>query len=133
MFLSGKCLLIETRIILLLLCHHVKHHERIVLFNKKYRLNLLTVRADNEKSPGASRQGFFFVAEGGLFYDPLWITAQRKNPGILLRRLPGLFYFFTHVFKLRLMLRSKQKTPALSHQGFFFVAEGGFEPPTFGL
>ena len=27
----------------------------------------------------------------------------------------------------------KQKTPPLTRQGFFFVAEGGFEPPTFGL
>jgi hypothetical protein len=27
----------------------------------------------------------------------------------------------------------KEKSPDASHQGFFFVAEGGFEPPTFGL
>jgi hypothetical protein len=33
----------------------------------------------------------------------------------------------------RLYAVHQQKTPALSHQGFFFVAEGGFEPPTFGL
>jgi hypothetical protein len=31
------------------------------------------------------------------------------------------------------VFRSKEKTPALSRQGFFLVAEGGFEPPTFGL
>jgi hypothetical protein len=31
-------------------------------------------------NPAVSRQGFFFVAEEGLFHDPFWVTAQVKIP-----------------------------------------------------
>jgi hypothetical protein len=33
----------------------------------------------------------------------------------------------------KLLSGCQQKSPDASHQGFFFVAEEGFEPPTFGL
>lgn len=51
------------------------------------------------------RQRLCFLNEvmGGLFHDP--------HGGVL----------------------NKEKTPPLTRQGFFLVAEGGFEPPTFGL
>jgi hypothetical protein len=37
-------------------------------------------RTENKKALPINRQGFFFVAEGGLFHDPVWIAAQRKIP-----------------------------------------------------
>jgi hypothetical protein len=49
-------------------------------------------------------QGFFLVAEGGLFHDPIWLTAQRKSPVSLLRWLPEFFIFHPFVRKLHLRL-----------------------------
>ena len=36
-------------------------------------------------------------------------------------------------FMIRFGVLNKEKALLLSQQGFFFVAEEGFEPPTFGL
>ena len=50
--------------------------------------------------------------------DPQGVTAQRKSPASAFG-VCGIFYFFTFAFKLRLMLCSKEKTPALLRQSFF--------------
>jgi hypothetical protein len=67
----------------------------------------------------------------GLFYDPFWITAQRKSLAAL-RAATG-FIVFKLLQKQAFDVFENNKALALSRQGFFFVAEEGFEPPTFGL
>jgi hypothetical protein len=49
------------------------------------------LRSENKKSPALSRQGFFFVAEGGLFYDTVRLTAQVKIPASAFVDLRGYF------------------------------------------
>jgi hypothetical protein len=57
-------------------------------------------------------------------------VSEKKKPCIHLRCLSGLSF---HPSFEQAQLGLKTKTPSLLRQGFFFVAEGGFEPPTFGL
>ena len=60
----------------------------------------------------------------------IWVL-HKENPCSLLRRLRAfLFLSLTQTS----LVRAKNKNPhRFRDQGFFFVAEGGFEPPTFGL
>jgi hypothetical protein len=62
--------------------------------------------------------------------DPLRVLNKEKpcSADALLRA------FLFPALRLASGLRSENKKALLlSQQGFFFVAEGGFEPPTFGL
>ena len=63
--------------------------------------------------------------------DPLGITAQRKSPSTL--RVAWVFLFLHFRIQTAFNAQFEIKNPGALRQGFFFVAEGGFEPPTFGL
>ncbi len=61
--------------------------------------------------------------------DPLGVSAQRKSRAVL--RTSTAFLFPS--LRLASGRRSENKKAGYFVPGFFFVAEGGFEPPTFGL
>ncbi len=63
--------------------------------------------------------------------DPLEITAQRKSLVAPLARLRA--FLFPSLQEASFLRSENKKALLLSQQGFSFVAEGGFEPPTFGL
>ena len=59
---------------------------------------------------------------GGLLHDPLGVTAQRKNPVSLLRRLSGFFISSLRIqtaFDAQLEI----KTPAVNATGFFLCRQ----------
>ncbi len=82
---------------------------------------------------------FRFVAEGGLLASLVFLLGVLNTEKALSRlRREKAFLFLSLAVCRRCMQRLharaiNKKALPINRQGFFGVAEGGFEPPTFGL
>ena len=82
-----------------------------------------------ERLPIKNDEESSLVAEGGLFHDPLGGVNKEKTS----HAAAWLRHFLFPFLHSASGCRTKNKKAGYFVPGFFFVAEGGFEPPTFGL